>query len=383
MTAPILEARDLVVMRGRKEIVRVERFAVEAGEVRVLIGPNGAGKSTLLRALNGLYPARGELRFEGVPMRSDHDRRRLRRRTAAVFQQPFLLATTVRGNVEVGLRRRGFGGDEVRERTAAALDLLGIAHLAQRRRDGLSGGEAQRVSIARALAGDPAVVFLDEPMAALDPPTRRSLRHDLEHIFAQSATTVLWVTHDRDEALGVADTVTFLAGGRVVQEGARGEVFNRPATEEVADYLGVDVWLEGEVEIGADGALRFVTPSGASLACGEGRPGPAFVCVHPEDVTLFRAEPPAGSMSARNLLRATVNEVRPRGRLRLVVMTWRGQPLQALVTRAAADDLAVAPGDLLYAAVKAVAVQIIPRAPRGAATAQGGPPAQADPAPEP
>lgn len=364
MATPILEARDLVVTRGRKEIVRVERFAVQAAEVRVLIGPNGAGKSTLLRALNGLYRAHGELLFEGTPVRSDRDRRHLRRRTAAVFQQPFLLATTVRGNVETGLRRRGFGADEVRERTTTALDLLGIAHLAQRRRDGLSGGEAQRVSIARALAGDPAVVFFDEPMAALDPPTRRGLIRDLEPIFAQSATTVLWVTHDRDEALGVADKVTFLAAGRVVQEGTRGEVFNRPATEEVADYLGVDVWLEGEVEGGPGGELRFVTPNGAALACGEGRPGPAFACVHPEDVTLFRAEPPAGAMSARNLLRVTVTEVRSRGRLRLVVMSWRGQPLQALVTRAAADDMAIAPGDELYAAVKAVAVQVVPRTAR-------------------
>jgi molybdopterin-binding protein len=374
MTA-ILEARDLVVRRGRKDIVRVERFAVESGEVRVVIGPNGAGKSTLLRALNGLYPAGGELRFEDVPVRSERDRRRLRRCTAAVFQQPFLLATTVRGNVEAALRRRGFDGSEVRERTAAALDLLGIAHLAERRRDGLSGGEAQRVSIARALAGDPVVVFLDEPMAALDPPTRRGLIDDLERIFAAAATTVLWVTHDREEAAAVADSVTFLAGGRVVQEGSRGDVFNRPASEEVAEYLGVDVWLEGEVVEGPGDALRFVLPDGAALACGEGAPGPAFAVVHPEDVTLLRAEPDAESLSARNVVPVEVAEVRSRGRLRLVVLRWHDQPLQALVTRAAADDLGLASGDQLYAAIKAVAVQIVPRTARrgaGSAVEPGG-----------
>jgi molybdopterin-binding protein len=373
MTTPILEARDLVVTRGRKskEIVRVTRFAVDPGEVRVLIGPNGAGKSTLLRALNGLYPSGGELFFEGAAVRTEGDRRRLRRRTAAVFQQPFLLATTVRGNVETALRRRGFDGDAMRDRAAAALELLGISQLAERRRDGLSGGEAQRVSIARALAGDPAIVFLDEPMAALDPPTRRGLVQDLEHIFAARATTVLWVTHDREEALGVADRVTFLADGRVVQEGTRGEVFNRPATEEVADYLGVDVWLEGEVSSGPGDELRFGLPGGAFLSCAEGEPGPAFACVHPEDVTLFRSEPSAETMSARNVLRATVEEVRSRGRLRLVVLRWQGQPLQALITRAAADDLAVAPGDEMFAAVKATAVQVIPRVARdgGAALA--------------
>ena len=366
---PVLEARDLVVRRGRKDIVRVARFAVESGEVRVVIGPNGAGKSTLLRALNGLYPARGELRFEGAPVRSESDRRRLRRRTAAVFQQPFLLATTVRGNVESALRRRGFDGGEVRERTAAALDLLGIAHLAERRRDGLSGGEAQRVSIARALAGDPVAVFLDEPMAALDPPTRRGLTGDLQRIFAAAATTVLWVTHDREEAAAVADSVTFLAAGRVVQEGSRGDVFNRPASEEVAEYLGVDVWLAGEVVEGPGDALRFVLPGGAALACGEGTPGPAFAVVHPEDVTLLRVEPDAESLSARNVVPVVVTEVRSRGRLRLVVLRWHDQPLQALVTRAAADDLGLAIGDRLYAAIKAVAVQIVPRAARPGPTA--------------
>jgi len=374
--APILEARDLVVRRGRKDIVVVERFAVESGEVRVVIGPNGAGKSTLLRALNGLYPARGELRFEGAPVRSERDRRRLRQRTAAVFQQPFLLATTVRGNVESALRRRGFDGGEVRERTAAALDLLGIAQLAERRRDGLSGGEAQRVSIARALAGDPVVVFLDEPMAALDPPTRRGLTEDLQRIFAAAATTVLWVTHDREEAAAVADSVTFLAGGRVVQEGSRGEVFNRPANEEVAEYLGVDVWLAGEVVEGPGDALRFVLPDGAALACGEGTPGPAFAVVHPEDVTLLRAEPDAETLSARNVVPVVVDEVRSRGRLRLVVLRWHDQPLQALVTRAAADDLGLASGERLYAAIKAVAVQIVPRAVRRGAGSPGEPAGQ-------
>jgi len=372
MSTPTLEAHKLVVTRGRKEIVRVERFVVETGEVRVVIGPNGAGKSTLLRALNGLYPARGELSFEGVPVRNGRDRRNLRRRTAAVFQQPYLLATTVRGNVEVALRRRGFDGDEVRRRTGAALDLLGITHLAGRGRSGLSGGEAQRVSIARALAGDPVILFLDEPMAALDPPTRRGLIDDLERIFSAATTTVLWVTHDREEAAAVADSVTFLADGRVVQEGPRGEVFNRPASEAVAEYLGVDVWLEGEVVEGPGDTLRFVLPDGAALACGEGTPGPAFAVVHPEDVTLLHAEPDAGSLSARNVVPVVVAEVRSRGRLRLVILRWHDQPLQALVTRAAADDLDLATGDSLYAAIKAVAVQIVPRTARFSRRTAGG-----------
>jgi len=359
---PVIDARDLVVVRDGHEIVRVERFTLDPGEVHVVLGPNGAGKSTLLRALDALEPIAGELRYRGKPVRTERDRQRLRRSTAAVFQKPHLLATTVRGNVESGLRLRGASRDEARRRAAAALDLLGIAHLAERGRKGLSGGEAQRVSIARALAGDPEVLFLDEPTAALDPPTRRALLVDLERIVAEQSITVLWVTHDKEEALSVADRVTFLARGRVVQEGTSSEVFNRPATGEVADYLGVDVWLPGVVSDDPDGGSRFVTGDGHSLVCAAAHDGPAFACVHPEDVALALTEPAPGSISERNVLATTVVGIKPQGRLRLVVLEWGELSLQALVTQAAAEHLGLTVGMRVYALIKAVAVHVVPRA---------------------
>ncbi len=234
---PIIEATGLVVRKGDRAIVEVDRFVVGPGEVHVLLGPNGAGKSTLLRALNGLERCSGTLAFRGVPVRSNRDRRRLRRHTAAVFQQAYLLATTVRGNVESGLRVRGVRGEELRVRAQRAMDLFGVAHLTDRRRSGLSGGEAQRVSVARALATDPAVLFLDEPMASLDPPTRRSLAADLQRIFAELSVAVLWVTHDTVEARAMADRVTFLEHGRVVQQGTYAEVLANPETPVVAEYV--------------------------------------------------------------------------------------------------------------------------------------------------
>jgi tungstate transport system ATP-binding protein len=358
---PIIEGRDLEVARGGKTLVSVSRFAVEPGEVHVLLGPNGAGKTTLLRALNGLERADGELFFEGRPVRSGGDRLRLRRHTAAVFQQAYLLATTVRGNVESGLKLRGHRGEELHRRSAAALELLGIEHLADRRRTGLSGGEAQRVSIARALAVDPAVVFLDEPMASLDPPTRRGLLADLERIFRSLSTAVVWVTHDTEEALAVADRVTFLAAGEVVQHGATTEVFNSPATQEVADYLGLDVWFEGVVEPAAGGTSRLVVPGGASLLCVETPPGPAVASVHPEDVLLFLEPPAAGGTTARNIVAATVREIQSTGRSSRVVLDWEGGRLDASVTRAACEELDIHPGQRVHAAVKATAIQVLPR----------------------
>jgi tungstate transport system ATP-binding protein len=235
--AAIIEARDLsVAVRGAK-LVHVERFSVESGEVHVVIGPNGAGKTTLLRALNGLIPASGELLFEKRPVRHGRDRLRLRRHTAAVMQVPYLLDTTVRGNVQSGLKPRGVSGDELRRRVDETLEMLGIAGLAGRRRRGLSGGEAQRVSIARALATRPAVLFLDEPMASLDPPTRRALQADLTGILRRLSTAVVWVTHDIAEVSAVADRVTFLDGGHLVQEGTVADLRDHPAAPTVAEYF--------------------------------------------------------------------------------------------------------------------------------------------------
>lgn len=360
-TSQVLEARDLVVMRGGKTLVRVTRFAVEAGEVHVLLGPNGAGKTTLLRALNGLERAEGELRFAGRPVRNSGDRLRLRRHTAAVFQQSYLLATSVRGNVESGLRIRGVRGHELRRRAQSALEMLAIEHLAERRRNGLSGGEAQRVSVARALAVDPMMLFLDEPMASLDPPTRRGLIEDLETIFRRLGTAVLWVTHDTEEALAVADRVTFLDSGRVVQQGATTDVFNNPATQEVADYLGLDVWIEGVVRSAETGASRFVLPNGSSLMCGEAPAGPAFIAVHPEDVLVLVERPARDGVGLRNIIEARIREVRPSGRSRVVVLDWDGGRLDAMLTRAACEELGISRGQVVYAAIDPSVIRVLSR----------------------
>ena len=260
--AAIIEGRDLGVAARGAELVHVERFAVESGEVHVVIGPNGAGKTTLLRALNGLIPASGELLFEGRPVRRGHDRLRLRRHTAAVMQVPYLLDTTVRGNVQSGLKPRGVSGDDLRRRVEETLEMLGIAHLADRRRRGLSGGEAQRVSIARALATRPAVLFLDEPMASLDPPTRRALQADLTSILRRLSTAVVWVTHDIAEVAAVADRVTFLEGGHLVQEGTVTSLREHPASPIVAEYF-----VHGNAH-GAGPAEGGATEGGATDADG-------------------------------------------------------------------------------------------------------------------
>jgi tungstate transport system ATP-binding protein len=348
-------------MREGRLLAAAHDLSLHGGRVHVLLGANGAGKSTLLRALNGLEAAEGELRFGGRPVVSAADRLALRRRTAAVFQKAYLLDTTVQGNVESGLRLRGVGRVAARRRAAAALELLGIAHLARRRPAHLSGGEAQRVSIARALAVDPEVLFFDEPMSSLDPPTREALTRDLSAIFSRSQMAVAWVTHDRDEALAVADCVSFLEAGRVVQSGPATDVFGHPATTSFAAFLGLDAYLVGTIVNGPDGMTRLTMPGGLELVCGEAADGPAVACLPPEDVVLFTRPPAAHSASLRNLLPGRVREVRPSRRLLLVTVAAAGIEVAALVTRAAFDDLGLEVGGDVIAAFKASAVHPIPR----------------------
>lgn len=358
---PVLEARGLRVARGGRVLASTDHLRLHAGTVHVFLGANGAGKSTLLKALDGLEPASGELRFEGREVATATARLALRRHTAAVFQKAYLLNTTVLGNVESGLRLRGLGRAAARERARDALGLLGIAHLGERKPVYLSGGEAQRVSIARALAVDPAVLFLDEPLASLDPPTRRSLTDDLLAIFRARAMAVVWVTHDRDEALAVGDTVSFIEDGHIVQTGPALDLFAHPATTSFATFLGLDTYLEGRVTNADGGVTHLALPGGAELVCGEAPDGPAVACLPPEDVVLFTEPPADHSASLRNLLPGTVTATRPAGRLLLVTVTADGVEVAAMVTRAAFEDLGLTLGGRVFAAFKASAVHPIPR----------------------
>ncbi len=225
MSEVVLEARGIQFVRGKREILNIERFSLSAGETVALIGPNGAGKSTLLQVLALLLkPDRGVVAFQGVPANGKNVLA-LRRRMAVVFQEPLLLNTTVFGNVAAGLKLRGTPGGEITQRVNTWLKRLGIGHLAGRRAHQLSGGEAQRVSLARAFALEPEVLFLDEPFSALDFPTRLALLRELGKILQDTGVATLFVTHDFSEVPYLTDRVAMLKNGHLVKTGTFEEVF--------------------------------------------------------------------------------------------------------------------------------------------------------------
>jgi tungstate transport system ATP-binding protein len=356
---PVLEARGLRVERPDGFALEVERLALRRGETLALLGPNGAGKSTLLQALALLEPLRrGEIELDGRPT---HGRElAARRRMAVVLQEPLLLHASVRDNVALGLRLHRLPRAERDRRIPLWLERTGIAQLAKRSARTLSGGEQRRVSLARALALEPLVLFMDEPFAALDAPTRAALLADLPGWLRAVGCAVILVTHDRDEALHLADSVAVLFAGGIRQQGPVEEVFARPADADVAAFLGVENILRGDVISSDADASRVRVGAAELLVAGPHPPGPTLVALHPELVLLL----PAGEAprtSARNLLPCRVQALEPAGS-QLRVYLDAGFPLVAMVTRTSAADLGLTPGARVSAAIKATAVHLIPRA---------------------
>ncbi|HMB24871.1 MAG TPA: ABC transporter ATP-binding protein [Anaerolineales bacterium] len=234
---PLVEIRNLLVKRGEHPALQFEHLAVENGEVLAVVGPNGAGKSTLLLTLARLLkPERGEIRFKGKEASAESDTL-YRRRIALVMQDPLLFDASVFDNVASGLRFRGISKDEIWRKVPLWLERLGVGQLAKRRAGQLSGGEAQRVSLARALVLEPQLLLLDEPFSALDPPTRSRLLDDLGALLKETATTTVFVTHDLPEAAQLAGQMAVIIGNRLRQVGSPEVVFASPADAEVAGFV--------------------------------------------------------------------------------------------------------------------------------------------------
>lgn len=260
----ILSMQQVVFERsGQPNILQIPTFTVKQGELVALVGPNGAGKSSLLRVINLLQPVRGILRLFGEQVNAFNEMR-LRRRSAMVFQDTLLLDGSVYDNVAWPLRFRGFSDERIKTRVYKALEDFRCAHLAKRQAKQLSGGEAQRVCIARALVTDPELILLDEPFAALDVAARTSMIEELRMVAKSRNMTVLMVSHNYADVLFFAERVVALFAGEIIQDGTPQELLRRPKDERIARLVGIDnimsctvvqeadtqyVMLEGQIPI--------------------------------------------------------------------------------------------------------------------------------------
>lgn len=356
----LITIKNLLVNRGDNFFLSIDHFEIQEGEVMAIIGPNGAGKSSLLLAISKLLePKAGSIYFRGQRI-EEINNLNYRRQIALVLHEPLLLSTSVFDNIATGLRFRGISKSDQIQFVKQWLSRLNIEHLINQPASQLSSGQAQRVSLARALVLKPDLLLMDEPFRALDAPSRISLLKDLRNLLSETGTTTIFVTHDQEQALFIGDRVAVMLEGKLRQIGLPQTVYSSPIDTEVADFLGVENVLPGQVINNGNGRLTVQVKGKHLEAIGGMESGrEVLFCLRPEDITLWKTLDIPTS-SARNKLTGHILSITPRGPL-LQVKIDCGFPLVVLITRASAQELAIEPGVQVSASFKASAVHLIPR----------------------
>ena len=339
--------RDLTRVFGAARALDEMSLEIAPGELVALLGPSGCGKTTALRIVAGFeYADAGEVLVEGrdisgVPA--------AKRDMGMVFQSYSLFPNmSALDNVAFGLRMRKVAGGARRKRAAELLDMVGLSAQAGQWPHQLSGGQQQRVALARALAIEPRVLLLDEPLSALDAKVRLQLREQIRTLQQRLGTTTLFVTHDQEEALSMADRVGVMRAGRLEQVAEPAELYSRPATAFVAEFVGTMNRLPAE--LGGGGTV--VTVLGTTVPTQQGGPssGPVDALVRPENLTVAVAEGGDGIVTGRTFLGAVT---------RVAVRLSGDTEVAVDVSSAAAA--AMAPGTAVQVSLPAAPVLVAPR----------------------
>ncbi len=356
----LIKIENIILRRGGVTVLDIPEFLVPQGRILALIGPNGAGKSTLLLMLAGLLKSQqGKIYFQGMSVETRADLAMLRHNAAVVFQEPLLLNDSVFENVALGLKFRRLKNEEIRSRVQSSLDYFGISQLAKRSAKTLSGGEAKRVSLARAFAIKPQIILLDEAFNSLDPPSRETIIDDLKQILEETRITAVIASHDRDETLRLAQDVGVMNNGKIVQSGKTSEIFNHPDSEFVANFVGTESILEGTVKSCDEGHMVISINGKIIEAVGDCSIGEkVYCCLRPENVTVSNCAP--GKISARNIYEAKVSKIIRQGYFYKLILDC-GFPLVAYITILSYEDLGIARGGTVIASFKATAVHVIRR----------------------
>jgi len=326
---------------------------INEGEYFVILGPTGAGKTILLETIAGIYrPDSGRIFLDDSDITDIPPRER---NIGMVYQDytlfPFL---TVEENIGFGLKSRKTGKGEIKRKVDELANLLGISHLSHRYSVTLSGGEQQKVAIARAIAVEPSILLLDEPLSALDSRTRDYLRGELKRVKEEFGITMVHVTHDQTEALVLADRIAVMMDGRIMQVGTPHEIFNKPLNNDLADFVGVENILSGVVRNNVNGIAKIEVDTGDTLFAVSEYPGGAVkVFLRPEEIILSESR---GVSSARNEMMGGITELQDIGPLTRVKLDIG---LIALITKQSRESLRLQIGNEVYATFKATSVHVV------------------------
>lgn len=335
--------------------IRDLSFEVQAGEYFVLLGESGTGKTVLLDILTGItMPDEGRILLDG----RDITREKIQKRgIGLVFQDHALFPhMSVEKNIAYGLKG-GKGRTESSGKIRKLAEEMEITHLLGRSPGNLSGGEAQRVALARTLATGPDCLLLDEPLSSLDTGARAKVRSLLRRL-NRRGVTMIHVTHDYQEAISLASRIAVMEGGTIVQVDTPGRIFQHPRSEFVARFTGIRNFIRGRLRRDAGGSpdQAVFETNGLSLCVlsdlGEGE---TFAVIRSEDVTISIERP---STSARNVLAGRITDICP-VRLGVEVIVDAGVEIASVVTGRSVEDLALEPGKEVYLSVKASAIKVL------------------------
>lgn len=367
MDKKILEISDLKKKYNSKFCLDVNNLYAGKGKILTIIGPNGSGKSTLIRLINLLErPDEGKIYFNGHEITNGEvSQAEVRKKMAVVFQEPLLFNTSVYSNIIMGLKIRKIKLSGVKDRIDYFTGKLKITDLLNRSTKNLSGGEKQRVSLARALVLDPELLLLDEPLANIDQSSRESLRADLFGVLRGYGKSVVYVTHDRNEAMVLADDIAVMDRGKILQFAGKEEIFRKPVNEFIARFVGVETLVDGVIlerkgNVCKVGVTARKSNIEVSVVSQERRGTRVTLAIRPEDVILYSTEISSEESSAMNLFKGKITEIRDIGIFKRIEIDC-GFPLSSFVTQNSVNRLKLALGKEITAAVKASSIHMFKR----------------------
>jgi len=401
MGAKILEIINLKKSYLSGFSLDIEYLSLDINKILVLIGPNGSGKSTLIRLINLLEePDSGKIIFDSADiLQKTKEKSVFRKMMSVVFQEPLLYNMSVYNNIILGLSLRKIKVKQKKQIFDYLIEKLNLQSLLLRNPKSLSGGEQQRVALARALLLEPALLLLDEPLANIDQLSREELRSDLFNILKDIGRSTIYVTHDRNEAMILADNIAVINNGRIEQAGRKNDVFRKPANEFVAKFVGVETLIEGIVLECRDNVCRVMVKSGNKIGnknsfhensdyinysyenfesndttnkniyhknghkieffiVADAKPGEnVILAIRPEDVVLYNIQMSHEISSAMNSFRGVITDIQDIGIFKKVEIDC-GFKLVSFVTQNSIERLGIEPGKNITASIKASSIHM-------------------------
>ncbi|MGE5456818.1 MAG: ABC transporter ATP-binding protein [Methanococcaceae archaeon] len=330
---------------------------IKKGTSTALVGPTGSGKTVLLKLIDLLEkPSSGTIYFEGTDANeSDNTRLEVRRQIGMVFQKPLAFKANVYENIAYGLKIRG-KKENMNQKVKELLELIGLSGYENRNALKLSGGETQRLALARAMITEPELLLLDEPTANLDPLSKKKLEELILKINRESETTILMTTHDLLQGQRLANQMIILNNGQILQSGTADKVFRKPINKFVADFVGIENVMAGEIEGSLDSmdSLAKIKTDFITLFALTNKKGKVNFMVRPDEITISREKV---QTSARNTIQGKVNEIIDTGSLiKLLVDT--GELFTVFITRESLNELNISIGTSVWLYFKASAVHV-------------------------